>query len=206
MKRSKHGYRFLYAATTVILILAGCTAGQSIPTPSPASSTAPDVLVPFSTTSPQATALNTEVPTSTATDGPVIKDTPVIPGEFANIISVSVSGDAENYSFSVQISSPDEGCSRYADWWEVISEQGELVYRRILLHSHVNEQPFTRSGGPVNIGPDEIVLVRAHMNTGGYGGLAMRGTPAGGFETVEHDQSAFAGLAQQDPLPSDCDF
>ena len=76
---------------------------------------------------------------------------PESPTSQAEVLSVNPNGEPGNYSFSVTISSPDEGCSQYADWWEVISLDGELVYRRVLHHSHVAEQPFTRSGGPVPI-------------------------------------------------------
>jgi hypothetical protein len=80
------------------------------------------------------------------------------------------------------------------------------MYRRILLHSHVDEQPFTRSGGPVSIEADTIVLVRAHMQPGGYGGLAMKGSLEQGFEQVELSPDFAANLLQTSPLPQGCNF
>jgi len=124
----------------------------------------------------------------------------------AEVVDVNVSGASGGYSFSVTISSPDVGCSKYADWWEVISEEGELFYRRILLHSHVNEQPFTRSGGPVPIEAGTVVLVRAHMNPGGYSSLAMEGSFEAGFEPVELSPDFAEELEAMPPLPQDCDF
>jgi len=124
----------------------------------------------------------------------------------ADVISVAVTGDAGAYRFSVEIASPDEGCDQYADWWEVLTEDGQLIYRRILAHSHVNEQPFVRSGGPVAVGPDEVVVVRAHMHPGEYGGSAMRGTAAGRFEPVELAPDFAAGVEREEPQPAGCDF
>ena len=124
----------------------------------------------------------------------------------AYVISVQVSGSEGTYQFSVQVSSPDTGCDQYADWWEVLTEQGELVYRRVLLHSHVGEQPFTRSGGPAAIRAGTVVWVRAHMNTGGYGGHAMKGSVQNGFEPAELSSEFAADLADEPPLPEDCAF
>jgi hypothetical protein len=124
----------------------------------------------------------------------------------ANILDVKVNGEPGDYSFSVTVSSPDEGCSQYADWWEVIDQEGELIYRRILLHSHVDEQPFTRSGGPVPIEADTVVLVRAHMQPSGYGSQAVKGSPRQGFKPIELSPEFAADLSEMPPLPGDCGF
>lgn len=124
----------------------------------------------------------------------------------ASIVSVSSSGEAGNYTFSVGISSPDTGCAQYANWWEVITEDGTLIYRRILAHSHVNEQPFVRSGGTVSIAANQVVIVRAHMNTSGYSTTVYKGSVLNGFteDTLAPD---FANqLATQEPLPTSCAF
>ena len=124
----------------------------------------------------------------------------------ADVQSVNVTGSANDYRFSVEVSSPDEGCQQYADWWEVLSTEGELLYRRVLLHSHSNEQPFTRSGGPVEIEADEVVWVRAHMNPGGYGGVAFKGSPESGFTSAVLPATFAAEAALQSPQPEDCAF
>jgi len=126
--------------------------------------------------------------------------------QFADVLSVQVSGEPGAYQFAVEISSPDTGCEQYADWWEVISEDGELLYRRILLHSHVNEQPFTRSGGPVDIAMETTVYIRAHMNTSGYGGTVMQGTVQEGFRAVKVETGFGADLERIPPQPEDCAF
>jgi hypothetical protein len=126
--------------------------------------------------------------------------------QYADVQDVSVTGIDLEYSFSVTLKSPDTGCRQYADWWEVISPDGELIYRRILLHSHVNEQPFTRSGGPVEIEKDQEVIVRAHMNNTGYGGMALQGTVSGGFEKIVLAADFADSLEKEDPLPTGCNF
>ena len=126
--------------------------------------------------------------------------------QFADVLSVQVSGETGTYQFAVEVASPDTGCEQFADWWEVISEDGQLLYRRILLHSHVDEQPFTRSGGPADITADTVVYVRAHMNTLGYGGAVMRGTVQGGFEPAEVEAGFGSDLERIPPQPEDCAF
>ena len=127
-------------------------------------------------------------------------------GVTADVIAVQASGQPGNYQFNVGIRSPDKGCSQYADWWEVVSTDRKLLYRRVLLHSHVSEQPFTRSGGPVPIEANTVVWVRAHMNNGGYGGAAFKGSVNNGF-TQAMPEHGFAGdLSRQAPLPDGCDF
>ena len=112
------------------------------------------------------TSISTQrAPTSTAVSA-VLES-----GAGADVIGISVSGDPGSYTFSVTVESPDTGCGQYADWWEVVSPEGRLIYRRVLLHSHVDEQPFTRSGGPVDVQPSETVIVQAHMNGADTGEL-----------------------------------
>ncbi len=125
---------------------------------------------------------------------------------FADVLSVKVSGNPGSYQFAVEISSPDTGCEQYADWWEVITSDEVLIYRRVLLHSHVTEQPFTRTGGSVEVLPDMVVYIRAHMNNSGYGGKAMVGTVSNGFKPVDLEDGFASGLERIPPLPEDCAF
>jgi len=115
--------------------------------------------------------------------------------------------DPNSYQFSVGIHSPDKGCEQYADWWEVLSETGTLIYRRILIHSHVHEQPFIRSGGAVRIAADEVVYVRAHMHPAGYGGSVFKGSVQTGFQKVTVVGPGFAAEVEREPpQPDDCAF
>lgn len=125
---------------------------------------------------------------------------------FAKVVQVTFTGEENNYTFSVTIDSPDKGCDQYADWWEIISEEEELIYRRILGHSHVDEQPFIRSGGLVNITTDQIVYIRAHMNNSGYGDVVYKGSIVTGFTEHILDTNFAKELATQAPLPNGCAF
>ncbi|MEM6369158.1 MAG: hypothetical protein AAGD10_02620 [Myxococcota bacterium] len=123
-----------------------------------------------------------------------------------DVVQVNVRGDEGARRFSVTLRSPDAGCERYADWWEVLDAEGKLLYRRILAHSHVDEQPFTRSGGPVRVGASQLVYVRAHMNVGGYGGQAMKGTVEKGFKAITGEVPADEEVERAPPQPKGCAF
>ncbi len=124
----------------------------------------------------------------------------------ANITAVAVQGNEANYTFNVTIKSDETGCDQYADWWEVLKADGSLVYRRILAHSHPNDQPFTRSGGPVKITQDETLYIRAHMNKLGYVGDVYSGTVDEGFVKIESLPDFPSSLDKQEPLPTGCAF
>jgi hypothetical protein len=122
----------------------------------------------------------------------------------ATVTAVRASGSAGNYTFVVTIRSNDTGCAHYADWWEVVDGDGRLVYRRVLLHDHADEQPFARDGGPVALQADQTVTVRTHMNTSGYAPAGMRGSVAAGFTPVTLATGYAAALAKTPPLPDIC--
>jgi hypothetical protein len=123
----------------------------------------------------------------------------------ADVLRVSAQGAHGAYSFAVTVKSPDRDCDQYANWWEVVSPDGRLLFRRVLMHSHPGEQPFTRPGGPVPISADETVIVRAHLHPTGYGGAVMRGSVAKGFAAWTDAPPGFAAdLARIEPLPREC--
>ena len=134
---------------------------------------------------------------------------PVTTAGPAIVQDVKVSGSENAYNFSVTLKSPDTGCEQYANWWEVISADGNtLIYRRILGHSHVDEQPFTRSGGVVEIAANTEIIIRAHMHPLGYGEglIAMKGSVANGFQTLEVAANFGPELEDSTPQPSGCAF
>jgi hypothetical protein len=96
----------------------------------------------------------------------------------ADVIGVEVKKIGENtYQFSVTVSHADEGWEHYADKWEIISPEGQVLGTRTLLHPHVDEQPFTRSLSGVKI-PAGItdVTIRAHDSVHEYGGKVIQVT------------------------------
>jgi thiosulfate/3-mercaptopyruvate sulfurtransferase len=73
--------------------------------------------------------------------------------------------------FEVTVQHEDTGWEHYADRWEVLTPDGQVLATRVLTHPHVNEQPFTRSQSGIAI-PEGVtqVRVRAHDLVDGYGG------------------------------------
>jgi hypothetical protein len=73
--------------------------------------------------------------------------------------------------FVVTLRHADEGWKHYADLWEVLSPEGEVLATRVLRHPHVEEQPFTRTLAEVKIPTSvERVRIRARDSVHGYGG------------------------------------
>ena len=101
--------------------------------------------------------------------------TPVIGGE-ADVVAVEVESPGKrNYNFNVTVSHADQGRDHYADRWEIIAPDGEILAKRLLAHPHTNEQPFTRSLSGVKIPADiHQVTVRAHNSVHAYGGTTKR--------------------------------
>jgi len=75
------------------------------------------------------------------------------------------------WSFDVTVQHEDIDWDHYADRWEVLAPDGEVLATRVLAHPHVDEQPFTRSQGGIVIPPEmSKVRVRAHDLVHGYEG------------------------------------
>lgn len=82
------------------------------------------------------------------------------------------------WTFHVTVQHPDMGWEDYADGWDVMTPDGRVLksdpedpFTRLLLHPHVDEQPFTRSQSGLIVPPGvSKVTVRAHDLVDGYGG------------------------------------
>lgn len=67
-----------------------------------------------------------------------------------SIIDVKVSCSVD-CRFSVTLEHADTGWEHYANQWDVLSLDGDVLGTRVLYHPHVDEQPFTRSLSGVSI-------------------------------------------------------
>jgi hypothetical protein len=98
----------------------------------------------------------------------------VFAGE-ADVLKVDVAADGRgSYRFAVTVAHGDTGWEHYADRWEILDGDGNILATRTLHHPHVNEQPFTRSLSGVEI-PAHVrkITVRAHDNVHDYGGKGV---------------------------------
>jgi hypothetical protein len=94
----------------------------------------------------------------------------------ADVQKVEVERTGENtFRFDVTVLHGDEGWDHYANKWDVVAPDGNVLATRVLHHPHENEQPFTRSLGGVKI-PANVnnVSIRAHDAVHGYGGKIIR--------------------------------
>ena len=152
--------RLLPAAPLVVasaLLLAGCGSGDT--TTATADSTA---------SQPAATATTEESPSESASADAAEQ-------EFPDVESVELRREDDGtVSALVTISSPYDTPERYADGWQVIDEDGEVLGEMELTHDHADEQPFTRMQSGLEV-PEgvETVTVEARDSENGYGGTTV---------------------------------
>ena len=122
----------------------------------------------------------------------------------ADLLAVAVEGDPQAYTFTVSLQSSGEGCVRYADWWEVVRVDQTLAYRHVISGPSLAVQNAIYTGGPVAIGPDDLVVVRAHLHPDGYVGLAWVGSVRAGFTAARVAPEFAASVANEAPQPPPC--
>ena len=80
-----------------------------------------------------------------------------------------------HWSVSVTLEHEDTGWDHYADNWQVVDVDGKILGDRVLYHPHVNEQPFTRSLGNVEVPiKTKTVYIRAHDKIHGWTAEALK--------------------------------
>jgi hypothetical protein len=93
----------------------------------------------------------------------------------ADVIKVEVKPTGgDTYFFKVTVQHADEGWDHYANKWDVVASDGNVLGTRTLYHPHVDEQPFTRSLSDVKISESmKEVTIRAHDSVHKYGGKTV---------------------------------
>ena len=77
------------------------------------------------------------------------------------------------WRFAVTVRHADRDPEHWADWWRVRTVDGRELGRRVLLHSHVDEQPFTRDEQIAIAAGATVVIVEAHDRVHGLGGATV---------------------------------
>ncbi len=92
----------------------------------------------------------------------------------ADVVDVKVRCPS-SCTFNVTVQHADTGWEHYANQWDVLAPDGQLLGTRVLYHPHVNEQPFTRSLSNVKV-PQGIdhVIIRAQDSKHGWGGVEQK--------------------------------
>ncbi len=87
----------------------------------------------------------------------------------AEIVDATARATGAGWQFDVTIAHGDTGWEDYADGWRVELADGTILGTRVLVHPHVEEQPFTRSLREVVI-PEGVseVHIRAATNVTGW--------------------------------------
>lgn len=92
--------------------------------------------------------------------------------DFAQVLFVRARQENNGmWTFETTVRHNDEGFDHYADAWQVVEPNGQIIAERVLTHPHDTEQPFTRSQAGIAISTDTTtVLVRAKCNVHNFGG------------------------------------
>ena len=87
----------------------------------------------------------------------------------AEIVDAEAVRSGDGWRVSVTLRHGDTGWDDYADGWRVLLD-GEVLGTRVLMHPHVDEQPFTRSDTVTIPDGAEAVEIEASTNVGGWEG------------------------------------
>jgi hypothetical protein len=86
------------------------------------------------------------------------------------VVDATVNCRQEHCRVSATLRHADSGWDHYADRYVVLAPDGSELGRRVLLHPHVDEQPFTRGLGNLTIPVDiDHVFVFGHDKVHGDG-------------------------------------
>ncbi len=78
----------------------------------------------------------------------------------ADVVAVKTAKDGSGlWTFEVTIRHADAGWGHYANRFEILSPDGDILGTRVLHHPHVDEQPFTRSLRGISL-PNGLKTIR----------------------------------------------
>jgi hypothetical protein len=91
------------------------------------------------------------------------------------IVNAKVTKQGMNWRIEVTLRHDDTGWDHFADGWEVLDAQGNVLGYRELMHPHVDEQPFTRSLSNLML-PDGTreLFIRTHCSVKGWSKDTLR--------------------------------
>lgn len=77
--------------------------------------------------------------------------------------------EKNTWSVNITLKHADSGWQHYADRWRIVDSGGQIFGERVLLHPHVNEQPFTRALNGILI-PEtaHIIYIEVHDSKHGW--------------------------------------
>jgi len=91
------------------------------------------------------------------------------------VVKVRFELRGDSWNVNTTLRHADTGWSHYADAWRIVDKKGNVIGKRILYHPHVDEQPFTRSLGNVQIPKGvTVVFVEAHDKESGWSKQRVR--------------------------------
>ena len=97
----------------------------------------------------------------------------------ADVVAAEIAVQGNGFEVSATVSSADTGWDKYADTWVVRTPGGEILGTRRLTHPHVDEQPFTRTLGGVQIpeGIDRVEIAAGDSVVGFCGDAVVIAVP-----------------------------
>ena len=85
------------------------------------------------------------------------------------ILAANFHNSGGDWSVKVTLKHGDTGWDHYADNWRVVDDEGNVLGDRVLLHPHVDEQPFTRGLSDMKVPEGTItVYIEAHDKVHGW--------------------------------------
>lgn len=89
----------------------------------------------------------------------------------ADVLDVKVRYNGnDSFQIITTVKHGDTGWDHYANAWEILDENEQVIGKRVLHHPHVKEQPFTRSHTLSIPSHVKKITVRAIDSTHGIGG------------------------------------